>query len=523
MAELEHYTGNVWTHIISLKREDAERLGYDSATAWRNLLRTHRNDIAAAMNIPPDDFRWYAAFHNEGNHPHVHMMAWSMHPEKAYLSKDGIRKIKSELTNDIFQQELLHIYEQKSESRNELVRQSRKTMLELVREMQRGICDHPEAEQLMIELVTQLETVKGKKSYGYLPKSAKAMVDKIVDQMERLPVVCKCYETWWSLQCQVEDFYSEQERHRPPLSQQKEFRQIKNAIIREAENIRMGKITFEDADLPQMDEQVDDRELSYLCWTLRENIENENYSLEERDEDVEDMESLAEDGDPYAQYFLGKQFRDGPVLTPDWGKARYWFTKSAEQGCAVAQYALGKLLLSDDPEVRDTEQGLMWLERATQGGNTYASYRLGKEYLKGKIVECDNRRGMNYIYTAALGGNSHAQYMLGKLLLQGQVMEQNREAGLEWLNKAAEQGNEYAQFFIAHQNEMRTPSVMLSITRLLHHMSRIFQDHSLPQSSPDGMHIDRKRRQELQEKRIALGHKADDHEDQQYGDWNMSM
>ena len=119
MAELENYQGNVWTHIISLKREDAVRLGYDNADAWRDLIRAHRNDIAAAMNIPPDDFRWYAAFHDEGNHPHIHMMAWSVKPGQAYLSRDGIRKIKSELTNDIFRQEMLHLYEQKSESRDE--------------------------------------------------------------------------------------------------------------------------------------------------------------------------------------------------------------------------------------------------------------------------------------------------------------------------------------------------------------------------------------------------------------------
>ncbi|MCF2619547.1 hypothetical protein JQM63_06850 [Oscillibacter valericigenes] len=112
--ELDHYTGNVWTHIISLYREDAERLGYDHADTWRTLLRTHRNDIAAAMKIPPEDFRWYAAFHDEGNHPHVHMMAWSVKPNQAYLSKDGIRQIKSTLTNQIFRQELLHVYEQKS-------------------------------------------------------------------------------------------------------------------------------------------------------------------------------------------------------------------------------------------------------------------------------------------------------------------------------------------------------------------------------------------------------------------------
>ena len=162
MAELESYTGNVWTHIISLKREDAARLGFDNAAAWRNLIRAHRNDIAAAMKIPPNDFRWYAAFHDEGEHPHIHMMAWSAKAGQAYLSKEGIHQIKSKLTNDIFRNEMLHLYEQKSESRDELVREARRAMLELVHAMQDGVCDHPDAEQLMLELAAQLGTVKGK-------------------------------------------------------------------------------------------------------------------------------------------------------------------------------------------------------------------------------------------------------------------------------------------------------------------------------------------------------------------------
>ena len=116
MAELDVYTGNVWTHIISLRREDAARLGYDSAGAWRNLLRAHRNEIAAAMHILPENFRWHAAFHDEGEHPHVHMMAWSSDPKQGYLNQDGIRAMRSKLTNDIFKQEMLHLYEQKSAS-----------------------------------------------------------------------------------------------------------------------------------------------------------------------------------------------------------------------------------------------------------------------------------------------------------------------------------------------------------------------------------------------------------------------
>jgi hypothetical protein len=207
VEELESYTGNVWTHIISLKREDAARLGFDNAAAWRNLIRAHRNNIAAAMKIPPGNFRWYAVFHDEGEHPHIHMMAWSAKPGQAYLSKEGIRQIKSKLTNDIFRNEMLHLYEQKSESRDELVRQARRAMLELVRAMQDGVCDHPDAERLMLELAAQLGTVKGKKSYGYLPKRLKQLVDEIVDEMERLPAVSKCYDHWLMLQGKVDSYY----------------------------------------------------------------------------------------------------------------------------------------------------------------------------------------------------------------------------------------------------------------------------------------------------------------------------
>ena len=193
MEELDHYTGKVWTHILSLKRKDATRLDCDNAKVWMNLLRTNHNDIAA-MNIPPNHFRWYAAFHDEVKHPHVHMMAWSAVPGEAYLTREGIRKIKSTLTNQIFRQEMLHTYEQKSQSQDEVVREARQTIRKLPQEMARTICTRPEIEQKMAQLAEQLETVKGKKSYGYLSKPVKKTVDEVVDKLEELQVeVESCY------------------------------------------------------------------------------------------------------------------------------------------------------------------------------------------------------------------------------------------------------------------------------------------------------------------------------------------
>ena len=504
-------------------RPRAERLGYDNARAWRTLLRAHRNDIAAAMNIPPQDFRWYAAFHDEGDHPHVHMMAWSAKPGQAYLSQDGIRQIKSKLTNEIFQQDMLHLYEQKTVSRDQLVREARQAMRELVQQMRTRICDHPEAERLMQELALQLETVKGKKSYGYLPKKQKALVDEIVDQMEQLPTVAECYEKWWELQSQVEDFYSEKERRRPPLSQQKEFRQIKNAVIQEAETIRLGEITFEDDTLDHSDEVGKDENVSWDFWTLRMDVQDEYSSLAERDDAVESMRELAENGDVHAQYFMGKLYLDGSLVIPDSEAAMNWLHKASTVGYAPAQYALGKLLLSDDVSVHDSEAGIQWLEHAAHNGNHYASYRLGKEYLKGDSVRKDTRKAMAHIYSSAQAGNPHAQYLLGKLLLQGKVIEQDKEEGIQWLTLAAEQGHSYAQCLLERQSASTAPEVFLAVTRLLHHMANIFQDNSLPQSGTGLIHADRKLREQLREKRLAHGHKVDDHEEQQYGGWNMTM
>ena len=513
--ELNKYPGNIWTHIISLKREDAERLGYDHAAQWRNLIRTHRNEIAAAMNIPPSDFRWYAAFHDEGGHPHIHMMAWSAKPGQAYLSKDGIRKIKSVLTNDIFKQEMLHTYEQKSTSRDELVRKARGELKSLVQEMQTSTGSHPEVEALMMTLAAQLETVKGKKKYGYLPKAVKKTVDGIVDQMEQLPVIDECYQVWWELQCQIEDFYSEKERRRPPLSQQKEFRSIKNAVVQEAENIRMGKVTFEDE---EMEEPTEFSDLLHDCRELWMVTQDDTAPMGDRDEAVAQLICKAESGDPDAQYLVGRLYRDGPVLIPDSVEAQYWFDQAAWQGMVAAQYALGQLYLTDDAEVHDTELGIQWLEYAAHHGSDCAAYRLGKEYLNGEIVERDSAKAQEYLTQSAKTGNQFAQYALGKLYLE----RGDKAEAHYWFTQSAARGNEYAQFFLDHWNNLKPPSIMLSVSRLLHHIGRIFQEQMPTPTIPGGVQIDRKRLAQLREKKIAMGHKLDDHVEQTPS-WTMTM
>ena len=519
MDELDHYTGNVWTHIISLHREDAERLGYDHAEAWRTLLRTYRNDIAAAMKIPPEDFHWYAAFHDEGNHPHVHMMAWSAKPNQAYLSKDGIRQIKSTLTNQIFRQELLHVYEQRSTSRDELVAEARKAMLELAKAMREMTCIHPEAEQMIWDLSRQLSQVSGRKTYGYLPKPMKKLVDEIVDQMARLPTVDACYQTWWELQCQVEDYYSEAEKRiRPPLSQQKEFRQIKNAVIREAEHIRMNRISFEDEEMQDDGEQISTYAMSYKCQNLQSVANDDRFSLAERDEAAEQLERLADAGDAYAQYIIGMAYRDGGLLIPDTVKAQKLLERTAEQDLDAAQYALGKLYLSDDADVHDSAKGIYWLKRSADNGNDFAAYRLGKEYLSGNNVSKDAAAAAEYLRQAADNGSAYAQYLQGKLRLMGEGVPKDKEAAQYWFSVAEQNGHAYAGYFLdrmERQEDLPPPNILLSATRLLHHMGNIFRDNAPQPTAPTGIQIDRKRLQRLREKKMAMGHKWNDRENEQ--------
>ena len=508
-VELDACEKNVWTHIVSLKREDAARLGYDNAKAWRDLIRAHRNDIAAAMNIPPNDLRWCAAFHDEGEHPHIHMMAWSAGDAPGYLSKTGIKQIKSELTNDIFRQEMLHTYEQKNQSRDELVAEARHTMLKLADEMKQGTCEHPEVEQLMLTLYRDLKGVKGKKQYGYLSKSIKKQVDEIVDQMARLSSVKSCYEKWLELQRQVNEFYSGKPMEQVPLSQQKEFRAIHNAVVQAV--VQMDQITFEDKSLEHSDEPDDVFWGSDSCRMIWSVLCDDSLPLDMKDEGVARLHSKAERGEPLAQLLMGRLYRDGPLLTPDWMEARYWFEQAA-QTLPDAQYALGKLLLTDDPEVQDREQGLRWLAKAAESGYGFAAYRLGKELIKDRKID----EALPWLKMAANADNPYAEYLLGKLLWEGANFPQDKEQAIYWLGQAAEQGHSHAQLLLERQSGPPLPSAILAVNGLLHQIGRIFQNRAQAIDSTYSQHTDHKLRRKIQEKKIAMGHKPDDHEEQGY-------
>ena len=238
MQELKTHEGNVWTIIYSLRREDAARLGYDNAESWRLTLLAHQNDFAEAMQILPEHLRWYAAFHDEGEHPHIHMMLWSDDPQYGFLRKDKLLHMQSVLTNTIYADELKEIYIQKDVAYKEVTEAAREVMHDLVERME-SVSEPPASiQQKLLELALELRTVSGKKQYAYLKKPLKDMVDSIVDELEKLPEVAAYYSVWNGLRDTLEGYYKNRPRQHNPLSQQKEFRAIKNAIIQEAERLR---------------------------------------------------------------------------------------------------------------------------------------------------------------------------------------------------------------------------------------------------------------------------------------------
>ena len=237
-TELEAHDGKVWTFIFSLRREDAERLGYNKAAAWRNLLKQESAAIAEAMRIQTDDFRWYAAYHDEGHHPHVHMMVWSAEPKKGYLTREGIAVMRSKMTNAIFHEEMKELYIKKDTAYKESVQIARDALLTRITAMEHSGCADPVIEQKLWELSHALEQVDGKHVYAYLPKEVKTQVDEIMERLAQLPEVAACYDQWWRLKDEIATYYGRNTPPHQPLVQQKEFRTIKNMIIQQAETFR---------------------------------------------------------------------------------------------------------------------------------------------------------------------------------------------------------------------------------------------------------------------------------------------
>ena len=394
VREVAEHTGNVWTPVVALRREDAERLGYDSAENWQALVKESVNDIAAAYKIQSDNLRWYAAFHRKPKQVHIHMIVFSTDPREGYLTKEGIRQVKSAFARRIYYADRMHIYQQKDAARQELKTQTRKAMVECIAQLEHGSIDNPRMEQLTEELAERLLTVKGRKVYGYLPPRVKAIVDAIVEELAKDERVSAAYETWQTLYEQVCLDYDQRPRKRLPLSQQKEFRSVRNMVIQET--------------LQWIAERQRYADMQKSSAMLTESISPEN---------------------------------SAPTT-----RAKVEFTASAVPAQPQAQN-------TPAPSTEDT-------------GSSDAAASKDAAPPVGEMTPTHSQPSDQAKQTAPAGSDYHA------------------------------------------------PTVNETVVRMLHHMSRIFEDNSKIDQIHRGLQIDRKRRQELQRKRLAMGHKPDDHEEQ---------
>ena len=396
VREVAEHSGNVWTPVIALRREDAERLGYDNAENWQALVNASICDIAKAYKIRPENLRWYAAFHQKPNQVHIHMILFSADPKEGYLTKEGIREMKSVFARRIYHADRMHIYQQKDIARQELQMQTRKAMVECIAQLKHGAVDNPRLEQLTEELAERLLTVKGRKVYGYLPPRVKAIVDAIVEELAKDERVSAAYETWQTLYEQVCLDYDQRPRKRLPLSQQKEFRSVRNMVIQET-----------------------------LQW------------IAERQR--------------YADVRRTLSTQEGPIIKKDAAEAA---PKNSEVTASLA---------SAQPKSDRAAS-------ATSEDTSSADAATSKDTAPpvGEVTPTHSQPSGQAGQTAPAGAEYHA------------------------------------------------PTVGETVVRMLHHMSRIFEDNSKIDQIHRGLQIDRKRRQELQRKRLAMGHKPDDHEEQTF-------
>lgn len=367
--EVSESGSNIFTHIISLKREDARKCGYDTADAWTQLLRAHRDDIARAMHIEPQNFKWYAAFHNESHHPHVHIVAYSTKPSEAWLNTNGIEQIKSILANDIFRDEMDMVFRQKDEARQNVKDYSDFAFKRLISSVGSGTYTNYELESELLKISDSLKTVKGKKQYGYLPPDIKNRIDNVVDVLSADSRIAELYDVWYTEKLKTFELYTDKMPDKIPLSKNKEFKSIKNMVINQILNM--------------------------------ENV----FAAPDNDIKQKNTRDFASD------YKIGKRYYE----KGDISAAIEYFEKAACKDNRYAQYQLGKIYLTEKDFI-DVPKAISFFKSAADAGNDYALYQLGKIFYFGTgTIEKDEALGLQYLTEAKESGNQPAAQMLQSL------------------------------------------------------------------------------------------------------------
>ena len=521
--EVAKHEGAVWTTIMSLRREDAEKLGYDNAKAWRDLLRGQANKLAKAMGIPLGDLRWYAAFHNEGNHPHIHLVSYSVGKEP-YMTEQALQTFKSDFAREIFKNDLYHTYQDMTAHRDELRRTGRDKIAEIVQQINNSTYENETVVLMLKELSASLENYKGKMVYGYMPKTAKNLINGIIDELAKDERIAELYNLWYEQKENVIRTYQDTMPQRIPLSANKEFTTIKNAVIQEALNIMHNRITFEDdvqeeTDTPEEERMPeDDHNPKRNPWTdpndmhcqyIRGrgflNIESEGFDPEEG---IRWLTLSAMQGFDVAMYRLGKVYLQGELVEKNIGEALRWLWEADAKDNPYAQYQLGKLYLKGEDVSTDHATAQRMFEKSVHQGNAYAMYSLAKMHLQGIAQYSDIRYAVHLLMEAAERGNQWAEYQLGKMYLYGQGVDKNYEMAVQLLTSAANKGNEYAQHLLDNYRPYMDSSsaTVLASMRLLARLSQIIRDDAEKRDN-NNRAIDRKLMRKIEQKKQAQGQK----------------
>ncbi len=450
--ELNHHEGNVWTVIISLRRPDAERLGFNTGIRWRDMLRTQEEALSRELNIPMTNLRWFAAYHNESHHPHVHLIAYSTRKNEGYLTPKGVKHLRSSFAKDIFMQDNLAVYEQQTQYRDQLRTDSRELLAEIVKQMNAGTFQNPVLEEKLRTLALRLSKTSGKKVYGYLKADVKAIVNSIVDELQKDERISSLYDLWYEQKETVIRTYTEEVPERLSLSKNPEFKAIRNAVIREAVNLSENVVLKEAGNAG-----VADAEESDLCIRAREpwgEDEPEDAGEDQADTEPEEPRNLVGGGyrkrDPWwsERYKEARAYLYGNAwVEADVRRAVTLLLEEAEAGNGYAMYDLGRLELLGGQKEPDEESAQEWFERAYQKfirkENTmekpgYLRYRIGKMHALGYGVEQSYEEAAKWYQKAVDEDNPFAAYALGSLYWRGQGVARDSEKAYELFRMAAE-------------------------------------------------------------------------------------
>ena len=479
--EVKAHRGPVWTHVISLKREDAARLGYDSGKQWMELLRSKRAMFCKQMKIDSENLRWYAAFHNESYHPHVHVMVYSAKDHDGFLTEPAIEAMRSELAHDIFRQDFANLYGVQNAAREGLKKEAEQTVKRLIQEIQSETCQNQKIEKQIHLLSNRLQRTNGKKVYGYLKADLKQMVDRIVDELEQEPHIKELYQSWGTAREKIWQTYSDQPIPLAPLSQQKELKRIKNMVITEAMKIGSHHFLLEESSAEETDIWIDRAvtEMGSIAGDERRG-ESERRDAADEPEDNElpgdnDIDFHAEWSDTYkvaCQCLYGSDEKK-----PDFKEAFRLFSGEAEEGNALAMFDLGRMYADGLGREADPAKAHEWYGKALtafvaaeqcaeERQRPYLQYRIGKMYAAGLGYELpvvpdeeggdgkavrDYEKAVAWLEKAAEAEHASAQYALANIYLAGEAVAKDVTKATELFTRAAKQGHDYAAYQLGKQ------------------------------------------------------------------------